>query len=300
MFQKTLKEAVEFRGIGLHTGAKVKLRVLPAERDSSIVFIRKDLPGAPVIKAVSGNVVETGHSTTLRSGSATVRTVEHLLGSLYGLGIDNAAVEVWGPEVPILDGSALGFVEKIERAGIKRLNVPKKYLLVKKPVKVLDGTRFVYLEPGGDLRFSIDYTIDFFHPRLKRQSMVFSFSMEFFKKEVTGARTFGFLKDIMALKAAGLAKGGSLENAIVVGEDEILNKEGLRFPDEFVRHKVLDLIGDISLVAMPIAGRVTAFRAGHALNCALVRKILESPDCWKRMEFFDSHPARDAQGSPLS
>ena len=294
MYQKTVKNIIEFSGIGLHTGIEVKIRIVPSEKDSGISFIRKDLPGSPSIKVSAENVVATSYATTLGQNGATVSTVEHLLAAFYGMGIDNAVIEVFGPEIPIMDGSADAFVKMLDETGVERLNAPKKYIFIKKPIKVVEKDKFIYLEPSKDLRFTIDYTIDFSHPSLNRQSMVFSLSMDLFKKEVTRARTFGFLKEIKTLKEHGLAKGGSLENAVVIGDDEILNKDGLRFSDEFVRHKILDLIGDISLVGMPIIGRVSAFRSGHSLNQALVKKILEEKECWRKFEFVDEESLQES------
>lgn len=280
--QQTIKKAISFSGVGLHTGRHVNVRVLPADEDTGIVFVRKDIPGSIPIKAEALNVIATSYSTTLGiDKSITVSTVEHLLAAFYGLGVDNAAVELDGPEVPILDGSALNFIEMIEDAGLDELESPGRILVVKRPVKVSDGEKYAILLPseGTDLR--IDYSIDFSHPFLEKQSFAAVFSRDSFKSEVGGARTFGFLKDVEMLKANGLARGGSLDNAIVIGDNEILNEGGLRYPDEFVRHKVLDLLGDVSLVGAPIAGHLIAHRSGHALNFKLVRSLLRSPNSWE-------------------
>lgn len=286
MFQKTVKNIIEFSGVGLHTGADARVRILPSGADTGIRFVRKDLPGTPVIKAEAKNVISTSYATTLGTRGVTVSTVEHLLATFYGMGVDNALVEVSGPEVPVLDGSAEPFVEMIEDAGLKTLDSVKKYMVVKKPIKVSGEGKFIYLLPSPEQGFSIDYTIDFAHPYLEKQefSMSFSSTGATFAREVSRARTFGFLRDVELLRANGLAKGGSLKNAVVVGEKDILNEDGLRYPDEFVRHKVLDILGDLSLVGVPVIGRIKAHRAGHALNFKLAQKICKSPARWKMVE----------------
>jgi len=280
--QQTVREIIRFSGVGLHTGSHVNVRVCPADDDTGIVFIRKDIPGCLPIKAEALNVVATTYATTLGfEKGVTVSTVEHLLAAFYGLGVDNAIVELDGPEVPILDGSASSFIEMIEDAGLKELDCPRRRLVIKKPVKVSDGEKFAILLPseGTDLR--IDYTIDFSHPFLSRQSFATLFGRDAFKSEVGSARTFGFLKDVEMLKANGLARGGSLDNAIVISDTEILNEGGLRYPDEFVRHKVLDMMGDLSLIGAPVSGHLIAHRSGHALNHKLVRSVLKTPGAWE-------------------
>jgi len=283
--QQTLKNKVIFSGVGLHTGCNVKVRISPASADSGITFIRTDIPGSPAIRAEGANVVDTNYATTLGTGGASVATVEHLMAAFYGLGIDNATVELTGPEVPVLDGSAEQFIEMLEGAGLTELHEPRKYLVVKRPIKVTRGDKYVMLLPSKARRFTIDYSIDFSHPFLSKQTFSGLFSSEVFKKEVAGARTFGFLRDVEMLRANGLAKGGSLSNAVVVGDTEVLNEEGLRYPDEFVRHKVLDLMGDIALVGAPIKGKIIAYRSGHALNHKLSQEIWRKPGSW---EFSDS------------
>jgi UDP-3-O-[3-hydroxymyristoyl] N-acetylglucosamine deacetylase len=287
MFQKTVKDIIEFSGIGLHTGAHARVRVLPSKADTGIRFVRKDLSGAPSIKAGASNVVATCYATTLGSGDVTVSTVEHLLAAFYGLGIDNAVVEVQGPEIPILDGSAVPFVEMIDEAGLKTLGRTKRYMVIKKPLKVSEESKFINLLPSRKNEFTIDFTIDFPHPFLDRQSFSRSFpssSSSIFLKEVAMARTFGFLHEVELLRANGLAKGGSLNNAVVVGDRDILNEGGLRYSDEFVRHKVLDFMGDLALIGVPVIGRIFAHRAGHALNYKLVRKLFKNPDRWEMVD----------------
>jgi UDP-3-O-[3-hydroxymyristoyl] N-acetylglucosamine deacetylase len=287
MYQKTIKNKIEFSGVGLHTGANSRVVVLPTEADTGICFVRKDLPGTSPIRAGVSSVVATSYATTLGSADATVSTVEHLLAAFYALGVDNASVEVEGPEIPVLDGSAAPFVEMIREAGLKTLESPKRYMVIKKPIKVSDGDRFIHLIPSRDEEFSIDYTIDFPHPYLQEQSFSMSFSSsssDIFSREVAGARTFGFLREVKLLRANGLAKGGSLDNAVVVGDMDILNEGGLRYPDEFVRHKVLDFIGDLSLIGVPLIGRIKAHRAGHSLNYKLAQKVLKNPGRWEMVD----------------
>lgn len=281
MMQRTIKNTIEFTGIGLHTGCIANMRVLPSSEDTGITFIRKDIPGEPEVKAEASNVVATNYATSIGSKGVMVSTVEHLLSAFYGLGVDNAVVELDGPEVPIMDGSAAHFVEMIESVGLMRLSSPKRYIVIKKPIKVIDRDKYVILMPAEDTELTVDYSIDFSHPFLAKQSFSKLFSKEVFRKEVGKARTFGFLRDYEMLKANGLAKGASLNNAVAIGDTEILNEDGLRYPDEFVRHKVLDLMGDISLLGFPVIGHLIAHRSGHALNHKLVQEILKKPGRWE-------------------
>lgn len=284
--QQTIKNRIEFSGIGLHTGADVKVRIIPSGEDNGITFVRKDIPGSPVIKAEAANVVATSYATSLGSKGVTISTIEHLMAAFYGLGVDNAVVELDGPEVPIMDGSALQFIEMIEEVGLQILCAPKKYLVVKKPIKVADRDKYVLLLPSEEDEFTIDYSIDFSHPFLKKQKFSKLFSKDVFRKDVGKARTFGFLRDIEMLRANGLAKGGSLNNAIVISDTEILNEGGLRYPDEFVRHKVLDLMGDISLIGAPIIGHIIAHRSGHAMNHMLAQEVLKRTSRWELTDAF--------------
>ncbi len=281
MLQKTVKESIEFCGIGLHTGCVCRVRIEPSGADSGITFIRKDIPSSPLIKADPRNVVSTRYATTLGVDGVTVSTVEHLMAALYGLGVDNCVVEVEGPEIPIMDGSARDFVDMIEDVGFTYLDKPRWYLVVERAIRVYRKGAYVLLLPSREMEFSIDYSIDFRHPFLKRQTFSKLFSRDVFKKEIVMARTFGFLEDVKRLRSNGLAKGGSLNNAIVIGEKDILNKEGLRYPDELVRHKVLDIMGDIALLGMPVIGSLVAYRSGHTLNHRLTTKVLNSSTKWK-------------------
>ncbi|MFQ5428056.1 MAG: UDP-3-O-acyl-N-acetylglucosamine deacetylase [Thermodesulfobacteriota bacterium] len=281
MMQTTIKKEIVFSGVGLHTGCDVRVRLLPAEEDSGVRFIRKDLPGFPSIKADGANVVNTNYATTLGAGGVTVSTVEHILAALYGLGVDNVDVEVYGSEIPILDGSAGEFIKKIEAAGLIYLMAEREYLVVKSPIKVSDGDKYLMLLPSNEPGLRIDYSIDFSHPVLSKQLFSRQCTREVFINEIGNARTFGFLSDIETLRANGLAMGGSLSNAVVVGESNILNEDGLRYPDEFVRHKALDLLGDLSLVGAPVSGQLIAHRSGHALNHRLLQKIARQRPRWE-------------------
>jgi UDP-3-O-[3-hydroxymyristoyl] N-acetylglucosamine deacetylase len=296
MYQKTIKNKIEFSGTGLHTGVDVNVCILPAEADTGIRFVREDFSGFPEIEATYKNVVSTSFATTIGVNGATVSTVEHLMAAFYGLGINNAVVRLDGPEVPVMDGSAREFVNLIEDAGIAVLNVPRKYMVITKPVKIVDGNKYAYLLPlkdneldGGAIisKFSINFSIDFDHPCLSKQSFSLISSRKAFKEEISAARTFGFLKDVETLRENGLARGGSLANAVVIGEKDILNEEGLRFPDEFVRHKILDVFGDLALMGAPIIGRLEAHRSGHALNFSLVEKLFANPNRWELKELHD-------------
>jgi UDP-3-O-[3-hydroxymyristoyl] N-acetylglucosamine deacetylase len=269
--QRTLRHAASCRGVGLHSGNPVAMRLLPAPADTGIAFVRVDLPGRPVIPARAENVVETALATTLGVGQARVGTVEHLLSALAGLGVDNVRVELDGPEVPILDGSAAPFADLISQAGLRTQSVAKRFVIIRKAVRVTDGDKFAQIAPSKSFR--IDCTIDFKHPLISDQSFCLEFSEGTYAREIARARTFGFLRDVEKLKAMGLARGGSLANAIVVDDFSILNPEGLRYADEFVRHKLLDTIGDISLLGMPMLGHLTVFKSGHALNNRLVRAV---------------------------
>jgi UDP-3-O-[3-hydroxymyristoyl] N-acetylglucosamine deacetylase len=273
--QRTLKRPVALDGVGLHSGSTVHLRLMPAREDHGIVFTRVDLPGKPSLPARCEYVVDTSLATTLGQGPVKIATVEHLLAALAGLGIDNCRIEVDGPEVPIMDGSAEPFAAAVLEAGIRVQEAPKSMLVIRKPVIVRDGDKRAALMPSK--RFQIDCTIDFEHPLIADQRVKVAFDDQTFAKEVAKARTFGFLRDVEKLKKMGLAKGGSLDNAIVVDEFSILNPEGLRFPDEFVRHKLLDALGDVSLLGFPVVGQLSVFKSGHALNHQLVKRVLADP-----------------------
>jgi len=290
--QHTLNTTVRFNGIGLHTGCGVNVCIQPAPVDTGIIFKRVDLLGSPEVKAEAANVIATSYATSLGRGEAKVSTIEHLMAAFYGVGVDNAVVEIDGPEVPIMDGSASFFIEQLEDAGLRSQSVTRKYIVIKKPIKVSDRDKYVLILPADDRKTSIDYHIDFAHTFLSKQSFSWLFSREVFRKDIGNARTFGFLRDVEALKANGLAKGGSLNNAVVIGETAILNEGGLRHPDEFVRHKVLDLMGDISLIGAPVIGRIVAHRSGHALNHKLVQEILRRTGRWELTDTLEPEDRR--------
>jgi UDP-3-O-[3-hydroxymyristoyl] N-acetylglucosamine deacetylase len=268
--QRTVAKRVSCTGVGLHSGKPATLTLAPAAPDSGISFVRMDL--AVDIPARNDHVADTTLSTNLALGTARVHTVEHVLAALHGMGIDNCRVEVDGPEIPILDGSAAPFVCLVQEAGVKVQRVGRRWLVIDQPVEIRDGDKLARLEPSD--AFSIEFTADFDHPLITNQAFRTIVTERTFEREVARARTFCFRKDIERMQAAGLAKGGSLANAIVVDEFSILNPEGLRFPDEFARHKVLDAVGDLALFGVPVMGALTAVKSGHAMNQALVRKVL--------------------------
>ena len=279
--QRTVRDDVSCTGIGLHSGEKVKLVVKPAPPDSGIKFIRKDITHNRVIKALFDNVVDTHLSTTIGSNGTRISTIEHLMAAFFGLGIDNARVEIDGPEVPIMDGSAAPFIFLLKSAGIKEQRKPKNFIVLKKPLKIQDGDKSISIRPSKELKVS--YTIDFQHPMLKNQKYELHFSGKDFITEISRARTFGFLSDVQALRDAGLAMGGSLDNAIIIDDFRILNEDGLRYKDEFVRHKILDFLGDIAILGSPIIGHFIVERSGHSLNQAMLQKLVANKKYWKQL-----------------
>ncbi len=283
--QRTLRSEARCTGIGLHSGSKVGLTLRPAPPDAGICFIRKDLPEGRKIKAVNGNVVDTNMSTSVGRNGTGVSTVEHLMAALFGLGIDNVTVEVDGPEVPIMDGSSAPFVFLIKSAGIREQKPPKRFMVIRKRFRVEDDNRSITIEPSRELK--VTYTIDFNHPLLKDQTYVLRFSGGDFVREISRARTFGFLKDIQLLRDNGLAMGGSLDNAIVIDDFRVLNEDGLRYPDEFVRHKILDFLGDLALLGNPVIGHFVVEKSGHFLNQVMLRELIRDKKHWKMCSFKD-------------
>lgn len=259
----------------------------PAEPGTGIVFHRTEGDRRVTIEAVSANVVDTRLATVLGKGGLTVSTVEHLLAALSALGIDNLHIDIDGPEVPVLDGSAGPFVELLQSAGRRSLKRSRKFLAIREPISLIEGEKRIQLIPSRFFRITCE--IAFSHPCISTQSRAVKVSPETFQREIAPARTFGFLHEVEMLKANGLALGGSLENAVVIGKDRILNPEGLRFQDEFVRHKILDCIGDFSLLGYPLLGHVKTFKPGHDLNHRMVEKILASPSAWKLVEFSEAN-----------
>jgi len=270
MKQRTIQKSVEVVGIGLHKGVPVKLKLEPMPEDSGIVFYRSDK--GVTIPLKPEYVVDTKMATVIGNEGAVISTIEHLMSSIYAFGIDNLRIIVDNDEIPILDGSAVSFVMMIKEAGIKELNAPKKFLKLKKEVEIQDNEKFAKLSPCGKIEF--DFEINFNHPVIGREIYNFEFSTQNYIKEIARARTFGFLKEVQYLRSIGLALGGSLENAIVLDDKGILN-ENLRFSDEFVRHKILDAIGDMSLLGYNFIGKYKAFASGHHLNHLLTLKVFE-------------------------
>jgi len=296
--QTTIARPTAVSGIGLHTGQRINMTLRPAEAGAGIVFHRQVGDRTVTIEAASANVVDTRMATVLGKGDVLVSTVEHLLSALAAYGVDNLHIDIDGPEVPIMDGSAAPFASVIEEAGLKRHAQSRKFLAIRQPISVIDGEKRVSIIPSRFFRITFD--IAFQHPCIALQQRSVKVSAASFRRDLAPARTFGFLKDVEMLKAAGLARGGSLENAIVVDDERILNPEGLRFQDEFVRHKILDAIGDLSLVGYPILGHVRAFKAGHDINHQLVEKILDTPESWQLLEFSEDDLEAALQMAPQS
>jgi UDP-3-O-[3-hydroxymyristoyl] N-acetylglucosamine deacetylase len=283
--QRTLKNVIRATGVGLHTGEKVYLTLRPAPIDTGIVFRRVDLPEPVDIHARPENVTDTRLSTTLEAHSVRVSTVEHLMSAFAGLGIDNAYVDLTAAEVPIMDGSAGPFVFLIQSAGIAEQNAPKRFMRITKRISVEEGDKWACFEPFDG--FKVSFTIDFDHPVFKNstQRATVDFSTTSFVKEVSRARTFGFMGDLETLRSAGLARGGGPDNAIVLDDFRILNDDGLRYEDEFVKHKVLDAIGDLYLLGHPLVGAFSAHKSGHAINNRLLRKVVATQDAWELISF---------------
>jgi UDP-3-O-[3-hydroxymyristoyl] N-acetylglucosamine deacetylase len=287
--QQTIRNQVTFSGVGLHSGVPVAMTLRPAAAGTGIVFHRTDLAPSVSIEARAANVVNTRLSTTIGAGGAVVATIEHLMAALRGLEVDNVHIDINGPEVPIMDGSAACFVAAIRDAGIRPLDRSRCYLVVKRPVTVRDGDKCIAILPARAFRVSFD--MRFSHPVVGDQFRSTRVQQDSFVNGFAPARTFGLLSEVEMLKANGLARGGSLDNAVVIGDDGILNPEGLRFGDEFVRHKILDAIGDLSLAGHYLIGHVRALRSGHDLNHRLVTELLGRPECWQLVDFSQPLPA---------
>jgi UDP-3-O-[3-hydroxymyristoyl] N-acetylglucosamine deacetylase len=283
--QRTLKSTIKTTGVGLHTGVRVELGLRPAAPDTGIVFHRTDLVAAPALPADAHHVGDTRLSSTLKQDGISISTVEHIMSALAGLGIDNLHVDVAGPEVPIMDGSAGPFIFLLQSAGIAEQDASKRYLRILSAVEVRDGDKWARFEPFNG--FKLDFTIDFPHPVFgsENRQVVIDFAQHSYIKEVARARTFGFMQDVEAMRAAGLGLGGSLQNAVVLDEFKVLNSEGLRYDNEFVRHKVLDAIGDLYLLGHPLIGQYTAYKSGHGLNNALARALLARDDAFEVVTF---------------
>lgn len=279
--QATLTSPVEAEGVGLHSGARVRARILPAPPEHGLRFVRLDLPDSPEVPALAAHVRSSQLATTLGCGPCSAATTEHLLAALYGLRIDNARIELSGPEVPALDGSAAPWTRLLQGAGRLSQDRPSRAIRLLRRVEVHQGDRMIALEPSE--RLSLAVHIDFAHEAIGAQSIDLELDPDSFLRELAWARTFGFTAELDALRTAGLARGGSLENAVVFGDEgQVLNTEGLRAPDEPVRHKALDLVGDLALLGAELQARVSAVRPGHALSLALMQALLADPSAWTR------------------
>jgi len=281
--QKTLRQRVSVSGHGLHSGAPCKLTFVPAPPRSGVHFVRADLPGRPSVKVLAENVTATGYATTLSCPEFSIATVEHCLSALSALRIDNLIVELDGPEIPIVDGSSKSFLDAILSVGLIEQDQPRQYCSIVEPIYFSEGEKQAYVLPYQGLRVSV--TIDFPHPAIGRQKLDLDINEVSFAREVAPARTFGFVKDLESLQKQGLARGGGLHNAIGLDDHGILNPEGLRFPDEFVRHKALDALGDLVTLGMPLMGHLVLYKAGHDIMNKLVRKIQSSPSCTRVVEW---------------
>jgi UDP-3-O-[3-hydroxymyristoyl] N-acetylglucosamine deacetylase len=283
--QRTLKNSIRASGVGLHSGKKVLMTLRPASPDSGIVFRRTDLDEPIDIPARAEYVGDTTMGTTLQKGDAKISTVEHLLSALAGLGVDNALVEVSAGEVPIMDGSAGPFVFLLQSAGIEEQKTPKRFIRILQTVRVEEGDKWARFDPYDG--FKVNFEIEFDHPSFKKHSQTASmdFSTTSFLREVSRARTFGFMRDLEGLRARNLALGGNLDNAIVLDDDRILNEDGLRYEDEFVKHKILDAIGDLYLLGHSLIGEFSGFKSGHALNNKLLRTLISTHSAWQEVTF---------------
>jgi len=277
--QQTLAQPVKCSGIGVHSGKQTSIIIHPAPENHGIRFRRVDLPGTPDIQALFKTVVDTSLATVIGKDGVIVSTIEHLMAAFSGLSIDNALVEIDGYEMPIMDGSSKEFTQALTRVGMKQQTAPRWFFVITKPVRFSENDKFVEIIPGKG--FTISCTIEFDHPLVGRQKISFDPFKESFKDKISQARTFGFIQDLEYLKRFSLGRGGSLDTAVVIDKDKILNKDGLRHPDEFVRHKLLDSLGDFSLLGMPIQGHITTFKSGHAMNHAFIKHLLLTKDAWE-------------------
>jgi UDP-3-O-[3-hydroxymyristoyl] N-acetylglucosamine deacetylase len=298
--QRTLKKVISATGVGLHNGEKVEMTLRPAAPDTGIVFRRVDLPGSPEIKVEPHMVCDTRLCSALEHNGARVATVEHLMSALAGLGIDNIVIDLTASEVPIMDGSAGPFVFLLQQAGIVEQPVVKKFIRIKKTIEVQDGDKWVRFDPY--FGFKIDFTIAFNHPVFEHsgQRVLIDFADNSYIKEISRARTFGFMHEVEYLRSNGLARGGSLDNAIVLDEYRVLNSDGLRYDDEFAKHKVLDAIGDLYVLGHPLIGAFTAYKSGHAMNNQLLRNLLADADAWEYATFDKVEEAPGAFRNPIS
>jgi len=299
--QRTLKNVIRATGVGLHSGEKVYMTLRPAPADTGVVFRRVDLEPVVEMPASAELVTETTLCTGLSCDDAKVQTVEHLMSALAGLGVDNVYVELSSAELPIMDGSAGPFVFLLQSAGIVEQNAPKRFIRIKSPVEVTDGDKVARFEPHEGFR--VGFTVKFDHPMIpaSQSRAEVEFSTGAYIKEVSRARTFGFMRDLEYMRERNLGLGGSMDNAIVLDEFRVLNDDGLRYADEFVRHKILDAIGDLYLAGRPILGAYEGYKSGHALNNKLVRALLAQPEAWEEVTFEDAgHPSPVLYGAPAT
>jgi UDP-3-O-[3-hydroxymyristoyl] N-acetylglucosamine deacetylase len=291
--QRTLAKPVSFSGKGVHSGKTVRAEIHPAPANHGIQFVRKDLPDSPGVKAHFNQVVDTSLATVIGSDGCIVSTIEHLMATFAGLAVDNALIELDGYEIPIMDGSASVFAEKIRKTGFQDQDGPKCYFVLKRPIALKEGDKSVVVYPSS--KFRITYTIEFPHPLIQKQTYSLDVTENRFAEEISRARTFGFYQEVEYMKRFGLARGGSLDNAVVIGEKDVLNDGGLRFPDEFVRHKILDAIGDFSLLGLPILGHLVIKKSGHAFNHAFLKTFFKQKNAWETLTL---HNIDDARTSP--
>ncbi len=300
VYQRTLAKPVHFSGTGVHSGKKVNLAIKPAPPNSGICFRRLDLPTSPLVKAIFSRVVDTSLATVIGENGCIVSTIEHLMACFSGLAIDNAVCELDQYEAPIMDGSAAEFTRAIRAAGIAVQDAPRMYFVLNSPIRLSEGDKSVCLYPAEQRK--ITCTIKFEHPVIGEQDLSLVLTEDSFEREISGARTFGFLKEVEYMKFYGLAKGGSLANSVVIDENGVINEEGLRHPDEFVRHKILDAIGDFSLLGMPIIGHIVLYKSGHQFNHRFLQKFFESKSAWETVSFGSSEitdPPETNQISPI-
>ncbi len=287
--QKTIRQRTQVKGIGLHSGEPCTLTFVPSPPNTGVHFVRTDLPQAKPIRVSARNVSATGYATTLGGESFSVSTVEHCMSALSALRIDNVIIELDGPEIPICDGSARDFLAALHSVGLIEQDQPRKYFYVTQPIYYSDGDKQAYVVPYHGLRLTV--SIDFSHPLIGREKIDLDINDQSFTREIANARTFGFMKDVETLQASGLARGGSLDNAIVLSDDGILNPDGLRFTDEFVRHKALDALGDLVTLSVPLMGHVILHKAGHDVMNKLILKMMEATDSYRLIELGEPLPS---------
>jgi len=298
IYQRTIGGYISIGGIGLHSGRKVKITLRPAPENSGYIFVNTEQAFPTEIVASFDKVVDTTLATTIGDGNTQIKTIEHLISAFRGMDIDNVIVEVEGDEVPIMDGSSAPFVYLIKKAGVVEQKRLRKFIIVKNQIRFYEDDKYIEILPSDD--FKIEFTIDFPHPLIGKQSFFYHASPENYEKEIAKARTFGFYNEVEYLKSKGLALGGSLENAVVIGKDGILNEEGLRFKDEFVRHKILDLIGDIALLGYPVIGHIRAYKSGHALNNKLCKELFTNRRDFSVVELREDYlPLHDTYDAPF-